>query len=610
MATTSSYTTNTNKLKITELDFDAIKGALKTYLSGQDTFTDYDFEGSAMSILLDVLAYNTHYNGFYTNMLASEMFMDSASLRTSVVSLAKHLGYTPSSKKGAIVDIDIAISGGAGTSILIPKGAKFTSRIAGETYTYLSTKSKVATKDLTDGLYKATNIEIKEGIAFSRNYTADGTATQLFEIPNEDVDIDTIVVALGGEVFQKAEDITEIKTTDRVYFLQEGRDGKYEVYFGDGVIGKRPETNDLVQIEYSVSILGSFGNGAKKFTLAETLSSGTGSTIVLSAGHSRASGGAEREDVSTIRIQAPQQYAIQKRVVTADDYRARLVNDYNIVDSVRVWGGEDNDPPQYGKVFISIKPKTGYVLSDAEKERVKTDILKKRNMVTITPEFVDPDYLNLVLDVRVAYDPRKTTQSADQIKAKVIQAVMSYGVSDLNNFDQYLRHSALSYKIDSCDISIMNSLTDVRIKKAFQPILKVRNTHTINFDNALFRPHVGHKNILASTGFNIFDKRNCSFIDVDGVVKIIQYTFDGLDSYIVVHDNIGTIDYITGQIVIDGVRPLSINDGSDYIKLIVKPNLRDIMPKGNTILTINESDLTVTMIDDTDIIESNKVQGY
>ncbi len=608
---TSSYTTNTNKLKITELDFDAIKSALKSYLSGQDVFADYDFEGSAMSILLDVLAYNTHYNGFYTNMLASEMFMDSASLRTSVVSLAKHLGYTPTSKKGAIVDIDIALEGAVGTNILIPKGAKFTSKLAGETYTFLATKSKVAVKDLTDNKYKAKNIQIREGIAFSKKYTADGTATQLFEIPNEDVDVETIVVAAGGEIYQKAEDITEIKATDKVYFLQEGRNGKYEIYFGDDVVGNMPDSQDQVVIEYSISVLGSSGNGAKKFTLAETLSGGpTGSTVVLSAGQARSSGGAEREAVSTIRINAPQQNTLQKRVVTADDYRARLVNDYNIVDSVRVWGGEDNDPPQYGKVFISIKPKTGYVLSDAEKERVKTDILKKRNMVTITPEFLDPDYLNLVLDVRVAYDPRKTTQSADQIKAKVIQTIASFGVTDLNNFDQYFRNSVLSYKIDSSDISIKNSLTDVRIKKAFKPILKVRNTHTINFDNALFRPHVGHKSILTSTGFSIFDKRNCSFIDVDGVIKIVQDSYDGLGSYIIVHDNIGTIDYITGKVVIDGFRPLLINDGSDYIKLIIKPNLGDVMPKGNTILTINESDITVTMVDDTDIIESNKVQGY
>ncbi|HIA11636.1 MAG TPA: hypothetical protein EYN69_06130 [Flavobacteriales bacterium] len=415
----------------------------------------------------------------------------------------------------------------------------------------------------------------------------------------------------SGEVFQKAEDITEIKKTDKVYFLQEGRNGKYEVYFGDDVVGKMPDNQDQVVIEYSISVLGSSGNEAKKFTLAETLSGGpTGSTVVLSEGHSRSSGGAERESVSTIRIQAPQQYAIQKRVVTVDDYRARLVNDYNIVDSVRVWGGEDNDPPQYGKVFISIKPKTGYVLSDAEKERVKTDILKKRNMVTITPEFVDPDYLNLVLDVRVAYDPRKTTQSADQIKAKAIQAIASYGITDLNNFDQYLRNSALSYKIDYSDISIKNSLIDVRIKKAFKPILKVRGTHTINFDNALFRPHTGHLNILSSTGFSFLDSRNCTFIDQDGIVKVVRYSSTKDMTYNIVHDNIGTIDYITGRVVIDGFRPLLINDGSDYIKLIVKPNIRDVMPKGNTILTINESDITVTMVDDTDIIESNKVQGY
>ena len=614
----ASYTTTTNKLKITELDFDSIKDALKSYLAGQDEFKDYDFEGSAMSILLDVLAYNTHYNGFYVNMLASEMFMDSASLRSSVVSLAKHLGYTPASRKGSSVNIDISMTG-TGSNLVIPKGAKFTSRIGTDKYTFLATKAHIATLDSTDSLYKATGITVKEGIAFTSTQTVTGQTGEVFTIPNENVDMDTLTVAVGGEVYLRADDITEVSSTSKVYFIQEGNQNQYEVYFGNGIIGKKPDVADLVQLEYNVSMLGSDGNGAKAFTLAASITGGSGPTVTLSSGYTRSSGGAEREDTSTVRLQAPRQFALQKRVVTADDYRARLVNDYNLVDSVRVWGGEDNDPPTYGKVFISIKPKTGYVFSEAEKRTIANDILKKRNMVTITPEIVDPDYMFIAPTVTVAYDPRKTSKTADQIKATVTSAIQNYSTGTLDEFDEYFRHSVLAKTIDDSDTAIMNNTNEIRMKKRIRPILGRRATYTVNYDNPLHRPHAGHANILTSTRFTFQFQPRCSFVDMDGKIMVVTENWSMENSYdrsseednpTVLHADVGSINYTSGKIEISRFATTNISDGTNYIYLYVKPAIDDIMPMGNTILTIDSGDIDVTVVDDTNRLPQNKVQGY
>ena len=260
------YTTSTNKLKITELDFDSIKIALKTYLQGQDTFKDYDFEGSSMSILLDILAYNTHYNGFYTNMVASEMFIDSATLRSSVVSLAKQLGYTPASRKGSVVNVDISIATGdaAPTNILIPKGAKFITQMGTNSYTFLADAAYIATQS-SAGVYTVSDVTIREGVATSTTFSADGTNSQVFPIPNENVDIDTLIVAKGGDVYQRAGDITEVTSTSKIYFLQEGRNGLYEIYFGDGVLGVKPEAQEEVMASYNISLLGGRGKRGAKF---------------------------------------------------------------------------------------------------------------------------------------------------------------------------------------------------------------------------------------------------------------------------------------------------------------------------------------------------------
>lgn len=616
-----AYLTETNKLKITELDFDSIKAALKTFLKGQDTFKDYNFEGSAINILLDILAYNTHYNGFYTNMLASEMFMDSAALRSSVVSLAKQLGYTPASRKGATVTIDFthtALSADAALSrtISIPKYTKFTTKIENNIYTFLVTESSVGTLGSDNQTYAFSNIKLKEGVEFSSSYTATGDVGQRFAVPNENVDIDTLVVAKGGEIYNKADDITEIKSTDKVYFVQEGRNGLYEIYFGDGIVGVSPKADETIQIDYMITMLGEAGNGVKEFNLA-TVIGGSNYTYGPPTG-AVSIAGAERETTETVRLQAPRQYGLQKRVVSADDYRARLKNDYSIVDSVRVWGGEDNNPPAYGKVFISVKPKDGYVLSDSERKKIIEDILKKRNVVTITPEFVDPLYLNLALDCSVIYDQRETTRNSTDLEAIVLNAVTEYNTNNLGKFDQYYQNSVLTKKIDSSEDAIKNSLVGVNIKSSFRPTLGSKEVHVINFNNPLYHPHVGHKSILDSTRFTVGGFDNCYFYDQSGKIYITRQLPSGAPQTTTTSPGIpgnlptapvGTINYETGEVTID-YSITSIDDSSVYIYLTVVPRSKNIISEQNTILTIDSADITITMNEESTIVESNKVQGY
>ena len=630
----SDYITTTNNLKITELDFDAIKRALTTYLQGQDEFKDYDFTGSAMNILLDVLAYNTHYNGFYTNMLASEMFMDSASLRSSVVSLAKHLGYTPSSRKGATVNLDITFESSA-SAVTIPKNFKFTTTVGTTSYTFLTTRAHSAQFNSINQNYQATSVEVKEGINLTASYTVQGTTNEIFDIPNENVDVSTLVVSVAGEYYYLADNYTEVTSNSRVFFLQEGDQNRYQIYFGDGAIGKKPSNGDTVTISYNISVLGSDGNGASVFFPSDTIIAGaTNVQVSLSSGFTRASGGAERETTSSIRIQAPRQFGLQKRVVTANDYKTRLENDYNLVDAVRVWGGEENNPPHYGTVYICVKPKTGYVLSSAERTRIGQDIIKKRNVVTVKPVFVDPSYMFIVPDISVSYDPRKTSRTPDQLKALVKANIILYVSNNLTKFDQYFRYSALSRIIDDSEVGITNSNMNIAMKKRFKPINRVQGDFGISFDNPIHRPHSGHMRVIQSTIFKYRNIDRCMLIDKDGELLIVEagsqteslnplarpltnpteYQSGGLNSYLqdytIVERGAGRVDYSTGEMRLTNFAASSIADGSEYIYIHAKPRIQDVIPKRNTIITIEPDDINIKCIDDTLRIADDRVRSY
>ena len=616
MATTA----RTKTLKVSELDFDQLKGQFKTFLRNQDQFTDYDFEGSGMSVLMDLLAYNTHYNAFYANMLASEMFLDSAVIRGSVVSRAKQLGYTPSSVTGATANLNVtflspATSAAGLSEITIPRYTKFVTSLDDRAFTFLTTEPNTATLlDIyNDGsTFLASDVVVKEGYYFTQSYAAAGVTTEKFNIPSANVDMSTVSVSVNSVKFDKSDNYTSVEGTSNVFFTQEGGDGLYQVYFGDGSVGRALASDDIVFIEYLESMMGPGGNGARIFQLGDIFQGPVGlidgAAVALANGNAlyAASGGTSKEPIDSIKHLAPLNFEAQNRSVTLGDYRARILNDVPGVDAVTAWGGEKNNPPEYGKVFVSVKMKDGYVMSSFDKDKIRTT-LRKQNVVSVDPIVIDPDYLYVALNIQVMYVPGETTLISSDLKNLVLQTVTNYSSMDLNKFNSYFRSSRLQRLIDTTEISITNSLMDVKLKQEFTPLINSVRSYDIKFSNPIFHPHSDHMSVLVSTLFSYLYGTSlyldCSLDDVDGTVRIVQTKVDGSKTVIT---NAGTINYDTGVVHLEDFVPITINDGSTTIKLYVQPRVEDAVPAFNQIVTINPSDVTITMIDDTSLTSTDR----
>jgi hypothetical protein len=423
------------KLKVAELDFDTIKTNLKDFLKSQSEFSDYNFEGSGMSVLLDILAYNTHYMGYYLNMVANEMFLDTAINRGSVVSHAKLLGYTPRSRVAARSALNLTITpvaNDSNSSIVIPRFVRFVSETKdGVNYIFVTPSSRIVTKNATTGLFVAENLEIKEGQPSTISFVYDSTnnPTQTFEIPDVGVDTSTIQVAVQKsgqnanlETFILAQDATAVNEAAPVYYLEENKNGRYQIYFGDDVIGKKLTDGNIVIISYIVTN-GINANGLSSFKLLDTFLNGSTVTITTV---SSSSSGAPEENIDNIRFTAPKAYISQNRAVTKNDYIALINRDYPYFEAVNVWGGEENDPPVYGKVFFTAKPLGGYEITTTETEFVKNTILKPFSVLTVTPEYVEADYNYVNLSVDVNYDPTKTNKTADEVGVSIRNAIINF----------------------------------------------------------------------------------------------------------------------------------------------------------------------------------------
>ena len=460
-----------SNLKVTELDFFQIKENFKAYLKAQQDkgkFVDYDFDGSGMSVLLDILAYNTHYNAINANMAMNEVFLDSAERRNNVVSLAKMLSYIPRSRSSAYTTIDFDVNSPVGSPITLTldRGTRFTTTINDKQYSFVNLESKtispqdITTTDAITGLtttvpdvYRFSGVTLYEGTLKTIQYTVDSFDDgHYFEIPDENVDITTLVVKVKQnsssskqEVYTLASDFTSVKSTTQAYFLQEGVDGKYEVYFGDGVVGKALEGGNVVVLEW-LSTSAAEANGASIFVLADTIEGNTDVTISVM---SKSVGGADKEDVASIKFNAPLSYLSQNRCVTADDYRAMIINNYGDVETVTVWGGEENDPPQYGKAYICIKPKNSDCLDTVEKEYIISNILRTKNVVSIAPVIVDAEYTYLYLDVFFKYNPNLTDSSSSQLKTIVNDTITLYNDTELKKFDGVYRQCVVCNSMHS-----------------------------------------------------------------------------------------------------------------------------------------------------------------
>lgn len=480
-----------SNIQITDLDFDSIKNNLKTFLRGQDRFKDYDFEGSSLSVLLDLLAYNTHYNSYYLNMVANEMFMDTALLRESVVSHAKLLNYTPRSASAPTATINIISTGQTQASVSIPKFTRFQSEaIDGTNYIFVT--KDIYTSSAVSNTVTFTDVELIQGEPISQTFTVDNATNpkQLFTLPDSNIDVSTLIVQVQKSssnteisTYTVEEDLSRVNGSSKVYFLQEGIDGQYEIYFGDNVIGKYLDDGNLVLVSY-ISTSGTASAGANNFVLLDNIG---GITTIYPV--TPASNGGERESIDSIKFQAPRHYGAQGRAVSYEDYVTAIMQN-NLgyaIDSVSVWGGETNDPPAYGQVFISIKPKDSYRLTTTQKERLVNDLIRPISMVTVVPTVIDPDYVYIRVNANVLYDQKLTNLTSSQIQEVVKSAIQQFARDNLNTFSSTFSYSDLSAAIQNSNQSIIANDAKIQLQKKFYPTLSVPRQYTLDYGVPLER---------------------------------------------------------------------------------------------------------------------------
>ena len=597
------------KLNISELDFEKIKENLIGFMSNQSEFVGYNFKGSSFDVLLDILAYNTHYNAYYANMVANEMFLDSATLRNSVVARAKHLGYVPRSARGSKASVTLEITPtGTPALISVSKNTQFQADVDGVSYIWCTSNSHSVNIN-ANGVYTVSTIELSQGIPVTFRYTANtGDVDQKFLLPNANVDTDTlsVVVQISDTdtetlTYSLANDITTVNASSTIYFITENDDGKYEIEFGDGVLGKTLANGNIIILS-SLICDADVTNGAKSFSVVSDVGGYSNVKVVTT---SAAGGGQESEDIEGIKFNAPKNYDAQNRCVTTHDYVSIVKRDYSGAQSVVAWGGEDDDPPVYGKVFIAIKPASGSVLSNSTKVWVQDSILAKRNIVGITPEIKDPDYLYLKINSTVKYDSGMTTNSASTLKSTITSTIVDYGLTQLKDFDKAFRYSNLIKKIDESEISVKSNQTNVSIKRYMYPLLGSSSAYTLRFSNEVYHPSNTFWGSVTSGDFSYRDTANtlwtgCRIQDTNGTVQV--YRTSG-QNRILVDNDIGTITYGSGKIDLLGFAPVAIGSSSTgnttTLDVYITPSSSDVLPLREQIILIEDTDITITMVDDT-----------
>ena len=608
------------KLDISQLDFDGIKDNLKTFLTQQDEFTDYDFEGAGMNILLDTLAYNTHYLAYNANMLANEMYLDSADQRSSVVSLAKQVGYTPKSAISSKARIDVVVNNASGASLTMSRGTQFTTTVDGTNYSFVN-NADVSISPV-DGVYKFSNLDIYEGTYLNYKYTANTSDTdQRFIIPNDNVDTTTLTVKVQASssdsttnTYTLASGITNLDSTSQVYFLQEVEDGRFEVYFGDGVLGQAIADGNIVILDY-ITCNRAEPNGATTFTLSGSIGNFSNVTITTL---NNAVNGSGPESIKSIKYNAPRDYTAQDRAVTAEDYKVLVKSLYANAQSVQVYGGEDAATPDYGKVYVSIKAKSGSNLTELTKENLVKS-LKSFAVASVTPVIIDPETTFITLETTFKYDSSATTKDISTLQTNVINAISTYNTNTLENFTGMFRYSEVLKTIDDADTSILSNITKVKMYKYITPTLNSALKYTLSFNNAFYNPHSGHNSgaggVVSSTGFKISgDDTNEHFIDDDGAGNVRVYYLSGT-TRIYTSSTYGTINYTTGQIILTSAHITSISnvDGaaSTQIRVTVQPDSNDVVPVRNQVLSIDTANSTVTAsIDEIESGSSQAGTGY
>ena len=573
-------------LNVTEVDFADIKSNLKSYLQSQTQFNDYDFEGSNMSVLLDVLSYNTHYNAFYTNMLANEMFLDTAQQRDSVVSRAKELGYITRSARGASANVTLTFTGvsNAISEFALPKNTTFTTSINDRTFTFVTPETNII-KNISNAFSKA--ITITEGTPVTQEFTVNDASPIKYVIPNENVDTRSIRVTVkesasssANTIYTQATNIREVNNQSAVYYLQETHDKQYEILFGTGSLGKPVVNGNVIQIEYRVCH-GIQTNGANTFSI-DSLSVTPSYTSVSLSVNSVARGGVEIESVDSIKFNAPRNFKIQNRAVVAKDFERIILNENTNLSSVIAFGGEEAEPALHGKVFIAIKPQGELIPTATLKDEIKNSI-KTRTMLGIDPVIIDPTYLYVVPTITTYYDTLKANIGSGAIQALVRDAIVKFSKTNLEQFGQKLRYSRFVRSIDNTNEAILNNEAEFEIQKRFVPSTTTSSLIELQYHNAL------QPSSISSTAFTF--NNFISRLDDDGLGNIRIFRFNEQKQKVFVNSTAGTVDYSTGKISINNFI-VSAFDGIE-IKVNANPANKDIVPVREQILIISSADAVI-----------------
>ena len=583
-------------ISLVDLDFDGIKNSLKNFLQSQSEFQDYDFEGSSLNILLDVLAANSHYYAMYSNMMANEMFLDSAQLRSSVASHAKMLGYTPRSIQSAKAIVDLTVSGVVGTpsSILVPRGYKFLGEYEDAELDFVTVEDVYLTPTGNPGEYSIPSIEIFEGKTQTYSYTVTENLGQRFIIPTKNIDTRYIRVSvqlsatnLYKEVYTPASKILDLKTDSKVFFIQETSNGEWELLFGDGVLGKQPTSGNIVLIEY-LSPTEGFGNGVDSFTVASPIFSGATHTITTVA---QAGGAIGRESTESIRLNAKRNYASQERSVTPFDYETNIRIDFPNVLDVKAWGGEDNDPPIYGKVFVSVLNSNLTRLTSAQKNTI-ADLIKKRNVINIRPEIVDPELESIRLVGHVRYNEKTLDILPSDLRTNVVNAIADYGSENLQGFDKMFSYSEMLKYITTADSNIKS------VDFKFYPGLYIRPTTTTAAFDVDFRNEISPGSVwsaaflIASPGAG---KQYHLGDDGNGNLRIYSVVGGDLTTKAETPGNFGTVNYSTGLLNIENFAATLLNSAIS-LKIECQTVSNEMIPFFNQVLFIDSENLKVEVI--------------
>lgn len=530
-----------SNIQLAGLDFNDIKTNLKTFLQSQDTFKDYNFEGAGLSVLLDILAYNTQYNAFYLNMIGNEMFLDTALQRSSAISHAKLLNYTPRSMRSPEATVNIIVSGVVANSLTLYAGTNFLSEsVDSVNYNFVTTDTTTATANALTGIVSFNDVTLKQGISTTYSYTVNSTTnpTFTFELPDSNIDTNTLRITVQQsssnsfyDIYTLATSYSDLTSESLVYFLQESMSGTYEVIFGDGILGKKLNDGNIINASYLIT-QGTLSEGANNFVLADYLTGFTNTTVY---GITPSARGQERETLDSIKFQAPKSYAAQGRAVTKEDY-ITLINQNNLgitFDAVNVWGGENNNPPVYGKTFICLKPSGALTLSDTQKKELVNKVIKPISVVTVTPQIVDPDYTYIQINADVMYDSKKTNLTSSQIQQLVKSVINTYCNSVLNTFNSTLSVTDIAIAIKNSSNAIITSDINIKLQKKLFPNLSSPNTYKLYYNTTLQKG-----SFLSGVGslppMSFFDTLNNKTVDNVYLEEIASNTY-GVDTISVIN---------------------------------------------------------------------------